>query len=58
MKIMYLHKVWIFEIYISLFVPADLSAAERKLSKQFLIGRTRTNPDLGFNWARLLQFLQ
>ena len=56
MKIMYL--VWIFEIYISLYVPADLSAAERKLSKQSLIGRTRTNPDLGFNWARLLQFLQ
>ena len=38
-----------------LLVTADLSATERKLSKQSLIGRIRTNPDLGFSWARVLQ---
>jgi len=36
---MYIHKLGIFEIYI-------LSATERKLAKQSLIGRIRTNPDL------------
>ena len=34
-----------------LLVTADLSATERKLSKQSLIGRIRTNPDLGFTCA-------
>ena len=49
MKIIYLHKVWIIEIYISLsqLIDGILSTTERKIAKQSLIGRIRTNPDLG-----------
>ena len=39
---MYLRKVRIFEILLD---TADMSATERKLSKQSLIGLIRTNPD-------------
>ena len=53
---MYLQKVRIFEIYISLsqlICQQSVCYKENQLSKQSLIGRIKADPDLGSIWAQL-----